>query len=520
MRREEETSDDEEDERHNDNDDEDEDHDDHDDHDATTTRMTSRHEKERAKQIQEKCQNLLTQMLRDEDNKYCVDCDAKGPRWASWNLGIFLCIRCAGIHRNLGVHISKVKSVNLDTWTPEQVVSLQQMGNSRARAVYEANLPDSFRRPQTDCSLESFIRAKYEHKKYIAREWVPPPLPKVNWDKELDEEAERQRKRKKEISEAATTVLPPVKKPEVVPQLPKPRSSVSPKLTARTKESSAIFDLLGLDAPATNQTSVNGSGDDVFSSFLSAPPTSAATSIGNDASNGKKTTAGGTSKSEEESSFFDQPTPLPQEKSKMTKDSILALYGTPSHPPTIYGISAGMYPQHSMPYKQQMPNVAAFGQQSSLAGQIGQLPAQMPVTNQMPVNQNQMMANAGSIGAAVAANPMGLHIGQMNQLNGVPNPAIAMQPQMMMQMGQANVPSNNGWSGMLTQSLQPAPGSNPFFNLTAQQQQTTAFATQLPQQMSQMSLGDMNFAATTGKPAAAAAAAALPGQTLSTNLWQ
>ena len=44
-----------------------------------------------------------------------------GPRWASRNLGIFLCIRCAGIHRNLGVHISKVKSVNLDTWTPEQI---------------------------------------------------------------------------------------------------------------------------------------------------------------------------------------------------------------------------------------------------------------------------------------------------------------------------------------------------------------------------------------------------------------
>ena len=40
--------------------------------------MTSRFEKERAKQIQDKCQDLLTQMLRDEDNKYCVDCDAKG----------------------------------------------------------------------------------------------------------------------------------------------------------------------------------------------------------------------------------------------------------------------------------------------------------------------------------------------------------------------------------------------------------------------------------------------------------
>lgn len=55
------------------------------------------------------------------------------------------------------------------------------MGNSRARAVYEANLPDSFRRPQNDTSLEAFIRAKYEQKKYIAKEWVPPPMPKVNW---------------------------------------------------------------------------------------------------------------------------------------------------------------------------------------------------------------------------------------------------------------------------------------------------------------------------------------------------
>ena len=55
------------------------------------------------------------------------------------------------------------------------------MGNSRARAVYEANLPDNFRRPQTDSPLEAFVRAKYEQKKYIAREWVPPPIPKVRY---------------------------------------------------------------------------------------------------------------------------------------------------------------------------------------------------------------------------------------------------------------------------------------------------------------------------------------------------
>lgn len=103
------------------------------------------------------------------------------------------------------MHISRVKSVNLDSWTPEQVVSLQQMGNSRARAVYEAQLPDGFRRPQTDSALESFIRAKYEHKKYVAREWVQPPPVKANWDKEIEEEMEKQKRKKKGLGIASTT---------------------------------------------------------------------------------------------------------------------------------------------------------------------------------------------------------------------------------------------------------------------------------------------------------------------------
>lgn len=92
----------------------------------------------------------------------------------------------------------------------------------RARAVYEANLPDNFRRPQSDSALETFIRAKYEHKKYIAREWVPPTLPKVNWEKEIDEEIDKQKRKKKTIVEKKSFGA------VEVPQLPKP-TNPSPK---------------------------------------------------------------------------------------------------------------------------------------------------------------------------------------------------------------------------------------------------------------------------------------------------
>ena len=52
-------------------------------------------------------------------NDKCADCDGENPNWASINLGIMLCIECSGIHRSLGVHISKVRSVTLDDWDPD-----------------------------------------------------------------------------------------------------------------------------------------------------------------------------------------------------------------------------------------------------------------------------------------------------------------------------------------------------------------------------------------------------------------
>lgn len=262
-----------------------------------------------------------------------------GPRWASWNIGVFLCIRCAGIHRNLGVHISKVKSVNLDTWTPEQVVSLQQMGNSRARAVYEANLPDNFRRPQNDSSLESFIRAKYEHKKYIAREWVPPTLPKVNWEKEIDEEIEKQKRKKKTTLENKKTLAS-----VEVPQLPKPRNPSPKPGRAAAVEIKKDGDLLGLQ-----------NGEDNFSGFLSAP-----TAVPEEKKDEDKV------KSEEES-FFNQTAPTEKEKVKLTKDSILALYSnTPAN--------------NFNQFQKQMPYQGTFLPQNGLQNFGGTYPQQQNFT--------------------------------------------------------------------------------------------------------------------------------------------
>ncbi|KAK5691287.1 Protein gts1, partial [Elasticomyces elasticus] len=54
-------------------------------------------------------------------NDRCADCQAMNPGWASWNIGVFLCMRCATLHRKLGTHISKVKSLSMDSWASDQV---------------------------------------------------------------------------------------------------------------------------------------------------------------------------------------------------------------------------------------------------------------------------------------------------------------------------------------------------------------------------------------------------------------
>ncbi|ORY19911.1 Arf GTPase activating protein [Rhizoclosmatium globosum] len=66
----------------------------------------------------------LESLLEVPENRVCADCGDSKPKWASANIGVFLCIRCAGLHRNLGREISVIKSVALDSWTASEVETM------------------------------------------------------------------------------------------------------------------------------------------------------------------------------------------------------------------------------------------------------------------------------------------------------------------------------------------------------------------------------------------------------------
>ncbi|GAW23496.1 hypothetical protein ANO14919_130550 [Xylariales sp. No.14919] len=129
-------------------------------------------------------QQTIKSLLKLEPNKVCADCKRnKHPRWASWNLGIFICIRCSGIHRGMGTHISRVKSVDLDSWTDEQLQSILSWGNARANKYWESKLAPGH--VPSEAKIENFIRTKYELKRWAMDGPIPNP---ADLDVENDDE--------------------------------------------------------------------------------------------------------------------------------------------------------------------------------------------------------------------------------------------------------------------------------------------------------------------------------------------
>ncbi|KAI3644845.1 hypothetical protein MP228_011009 [Amoeboaphelidium protococcarum] len=79
----------------------------------------------------------VQQLQRLDGNKQCVDCGSHNPQWASASFGTFICLECSGQHRSLGVHISFVRSVTMDSWKEEQHNKMKVGGNDKARQFFE-----------------------------------------------------------------------------------------------------------------------------------------------------------------------------------------------------------------------------------------------------------------------------------------------------------------------------------------------------------------------------------------------
>ncbi|XP_074499516.1 arf-GAP with GTPase, ANK repeat and PH domain-containing protein 2 isoform X2 [Sebastes fasciatus] len=118
---------------------------------------------------------VALQAIRNaKGNSLCVDCEAPNPTWASLNLGSLICIECSGIHRNLGTHLSRVRSLDLDDWPGELTQVLAAIGNHMASSIWESCTQGRIKPTPTATreERESWIRAKYEQ-----RAFVPPLQP-------------------------------------------------------------------------------------------------------------------------------------------------------------------------------------------------------------------------------------------------------------------------------------------------------------------------------------------------------
>lgn len=124
----------------------------------------------------------VLQMVRDNDqgNLWCADCGSGSKvEWVSINLGIILCIECSGIHRSLGTHISKVRSLTLDikSFTIDIVELLLLIGNRVSNMIWESKL-DQSQKPTGQASREQ--RLRFITSKYVDRAFVEPISPTLS----------------------------------------------------------------------------------------------------------------------------------------------------------------------------------------------------------------------------------------------------------------------------------------------------------------------------------------------------